>query len=73
VESFMGRFRDECLNQLWFGSLAEAARVIEAWRQHDNRERPYRALDHPNRGSRAGSACRRQGASYDIRRLTFVL
>jgi hypothetical protein len=27
VENFIGRFRDECLNQHWFGSLAEAARV----------------------------------------------
>jgi putative transposase len=44
VESFIGRFRDECLNQHWFGSLAEAARIIEAWRQHYNRERPHSAL-----------------------------
>ena len=44
VESFIGRFRDECLNQHWFGSLVEAARVIEAWRQHYNRERPHSAL-----------------------------
>ena len=44
VESFIGRFRDECLNQHWFGSLAEAVRVIEAWRQHYNRERPHSAL-----------------------------
>jgi putative transposase len=33
VESFIGRFRDESLNQHWFGSLTEAAQVIEAWRQ----------------------------------------
>jgi putative transposase len=44
VESFIGRFRDECLNQHWFGSLAEAAQIIEAWRQHYNRERPHSAL-----------------------------
>ena len=44
VESFIGRFRDQCLNQHWFGSLAEAVRVIEAWRQHYNRERPHSAL-----------------------------
>lgn len=44
VESFIGRFRDECLNQHWFGSLAEARRIIEAWRQHYNRERPHGAL-----------------------------
>jgi putative transposase len=45
VESFIGRFRDECLNQQhWFASLAEAARLIEAWRQHYNRERRHSAL-----------------------------
>jgi putative transposase len=44
VESFIGRFRDECLSQHWFGSLAEAAQIIEAWRQHYNRERPHSAL-----------------------------
>lgn len=44
VESFIGRFRDECLNQHWFGSLAEARRIIAAWRQHYNRERPHSAL-----------------------------
>jgi transposase InsO family protein len=44
VESFIGRFWDECLNQHWFGSLAEAAQVIEAWWQHYNRERPHSAL-----------------------------
>ena len=43
VQSFIGRFR-ESLNQHWFRWLAEAARVIEAWRQHYNRERPHSAL-----------------------------
>ena len=32
IESFNGRFREECLDQSWFTSLAEARRVIEAWR-----------------------------------------
>jgi putative transposase len=32
AESLIGRFRDECLNENWFGSLAEARRIIEAWR-----------------------------------------
>jgi hypothetical protein len=39
-----GGLRDECLNQHWFGSLTEAARVINAWRQHYNGERPRSAL-----------------------------
>ena len=60
VESFIGRFRDECLNQHWFGSLAEATRVIEAWRQHDNRERPHSAPGHqpPERFTRRLAALR---------------
>ena len=32
VESFNGRFRDECLNLHWFLSLADARRKIETWR-----------------------------------------
>ena len=32
IESFNGRFREECLDQGWFTSLREARRVIEAWR-----------------------------------------
>jgi len=44
VESFNGRFRDECLNEHWFMSLAHARAVIEAWRQEYNEERPKRSL-----------------------------
>ena len=32
LESFNGRFRDECLNEHWFTSLAHARAVIEDWR-----------------------------------------
>ena len=31
VESFNGRFRDECLNMNWFINLSDARRKIEAW------------------------------------------
>ena len=44
VESFNGHFREECLDQHWFASLAEAREVIEAWRVEYNDERPHRAL-----------------------------
>ena len=30
IESFNGRFRDECLNEHWFLTMAHARRVIEA-------------------------------------------
>jgi putative transposase len=44
VESFNGRFRDECLNQHWFASVEEVRQTVEAWRIEYNTERPHRAL-----------------------------
>lgn len=44
IESFNGRFRDECLNEHWFTSLPHAQVIIEAWRQEYNTERPKKAL-----------------------------
>ncbi len=44
VESFNGRFRDECLNEHWFTSLAHAQVVIETWRREYNEERPKKGL-----------------------------
>jgi transposase InsO family protein len=43
-ESFNGRFRDECLNMEVFYSLAEAATIVEMWRQSYNQERPHSSL-----------------------------
>jgi putative transposase len=44
VESFHGKFRDECLNTHWFESLADARRTIEAWRCWYNTERGHSSL-----------------------------
>jgi putative transposase len=44
IESFNGRFRDECLNEHWFTSLAHARVVIETWRREYNEERPKKGL-----------------------------
>lgn len=44
IESFNGKFRDECLNQQWFVSLADARRLIEDWRLDYNEVRPHSAL-----------------------------
>lgn len=44
VESFNGRFRDECLNENWFTSLAHARSVIETWHREYNEERPKGVL-----------------------------
>ena len=44
IESFNGRFRDECLNEHWFTSVPHASVVIEAWRREYNDERPKKVL-----------------------------
>jgi len=44
VESFNGKFRDECLNEHWFVSLADAKAAIEAWRVDYNSVRPHSSL-----------------------------
>lgn len=44
IESFNGRFRDECLNENWFINLHHARVLIEVWRKEYNEERPKKAL-----------------------------
>ncbi len=46
IESFNGRLRQECLNQNWFTSLADAQQIIGAWREDYNECRPHSSLDH---------------------------
>jgi putative transposase len=41
VESFNGKFRDECLNEHWFTSLPQARDVIATWRRDYNEVRPH--------------------------------
>jgi len=44
IESFNGRFRDECLNASWFLSLTDARHRIEVWRRDYNEARPHSSL-----------------------------
>jgi putative transposase len=44
AESFIGRLRDECLNENWFISLKHARDVIESWRIDYNEGRPHTSL-----------------------------
>jgi putative transposase len=44
VESFNGSFRDECLNETLFSSLAQARAEIKAWKDDYNAERPHSSL-----------------------------
>jgi len=83
VESFNGKFRDECLSPEWFRSRAEAKVIIETWRRHYNEVRPHSSLDYltpneflarlANAASRcttrsARSTCRKQGGSSQANR-----
>ena len=45
IESFNGRFRDECLHEHWFSDVSHARKTISEWRQ-DNERRPHSALNY---------------------------
>jgi Integrase core domain len=62
-ESFNGNFRDECFNEHWIASIAEARTLTEARRIDYNTVRPHGAL--------AGQTPQRCASfSVDARRLT---
>jgi putative transposase len=44
IESFNGKFREECLSENWFVSLEDARWTIEEWRLDYNNERPHSSL-----------------------------
>ena len=44
IESFNGKFRDECLNEHWFQTLQQARAEITSWRQDYNEVRPHSSL-----------------------------
>ena len=44
VESFNGKFRDECLNTHWFTELDEARALIAEWLDDYNHVRPHSSL-----------------------------
>ena len=44
IESFNGKFRQECLNAHWFMSLDDARMKMEEWREDYNNVRPHSAI-----------------------------
>jgi len=46
IESFNGKFRDECLNEHWFSTLAEARAIVATWRRDYNESRPHSSIDY---------------------------
>lgn len=49
VESFNGKFREECLNAHWFNSIEDARQKIDACRWGYNEHRPHRSLSRASR------------------------
>lgn len=69
VESFNGRFRDECLNENWFCDLADAREKIAHWKQDYNQARPHSALGYrtPEEFAKAAAtSCGKDGGSATL-------
>jgi len=44
IEGFNSTLRDQCLNEYWFASIAEAREKIEQWRRIYNTIKPHSSL-----------------------------
>jgi putative transposase len=72
IESFNGRFRDECLNDEFFISLQDADQTIQTWRHDYNHHRPHSALggltpaEFASRWKGADSAQPQEGLSSEV-------
>jgi putative transposase len=73
IESFNGKFRDECLNEQWFETLQQARSAITLWRQDYNEIRPHSSCQRmpPSNFAelhrqRAGDAARSSSTTTEI-------
>lgn len=46
TESLNGKVRDECLNEHWFGTVAEAREILADWQHDYNTVRPHSSLNY---------------------------
>lgn len=82
IESFNGKFRDECLNDHWFETCLRARAIINAWRRDYDEHRPtsvngpdsatsrHKGMpDRPNLGA-GGYSAGNHGSSDDDRVLS---
>jgi putative transposase len=47
IESFNGKLRDECLNEMLFGTLRDARKTLEEWQEDYNWRRPHSGSGNP--------------------------
>ncbi|AKJ27302.1 mobile element protein [Caldimonas brevitalea] len=74
IESFNGKFRDECLNEHWFQAQQQARQAIAHWRRDYSEVRPHSSIGRipPARFAElhrqhAGSAAQQPTASTEIK------
>jgi putative transposase len=70
VESFNGKFRDECLSEHWFVDIHDARRTIETYRRDYNGYRPHSSLGGktPEEFARCAAALQAPSAPSDPQR-----
>lgn len=67
IESFNGKFRDECLNQNWFVDLRHAREAIEDWRVDYNTVRPHSSLGYRTpKEFASANGCGKDGGSATL-------
>ena len=57
IESFIGKFRKECVDRYLFYTLEETRSIIETWREEYNHFRPHSALDYLSPTAFAAKHC----------------
>ena len=71
IESFIGRLRDECLNETIFTSLAQARAVLAVWRRDYNIARPHSGLGFQTPAAFADRTSREAGVGHAPHPLAF--
>ena len=56
IESFNGKFRDECLNENWFVNVHHARALVGEWKEDYNTRRPHSSLGYMTPAEFAQSA-----------------
>jgi transposase InsO family protein len=67
IESFNGKFRDECLNMEVFANGKEAQMIVEAWRKDYNENRPHSSLGYLTPAEFAGRSGSSSRATPSLR------
>jgi hypothetical protein len=73
LESFHGKFRDECLNENWFLDLTDARRKIRDWKWDYDESRPHRAGEEASPALNTGRSHRERSSTVTLNMSKIVL